>query len=190
VSLNLEELKQRKVDMLFHPGTHDYICWDVPEVGAKYPQIPVYLRVNSAHSSKDKRNIDPNENNKNAFLYNHFFGGEALLAPPTINCEVKDKKLVVTVKFAEGSKEETGHIYWMYDRAPSGSGDYLRVKFPQEHLKEMKKSGDSWTVSIDLKDGQSSIDVFTTHRKTIKCGSETYSTYLSSPYTRVDFLKK
>ena len=119
------------------------------------------------------------------YIITHFLGGEDLLSPPEINCVVEGKKLNVTVTFPKGSKEETGHIYWMYDRAPAGTGNYLKVKFPEEHLKEMTKNGDSWTVSIDLKDGQSSIDVFTTHRKRIKCGSETYSTYLSSPYTRV-----
>jgi hypothetical protein len=187
ISENLVQLKERKVDMLFHPGTHDYICYDVPWIGTHIPEIPVYLRVNSTHASKGDENVDPGEANLSAFLLNHFFqDAPDLLSPPKSDHRIADGQLHVTISFPANSQSETGDVYWMYNRPPSASRDYLNVKFPGETRKAMRQTApDTWTATIALEAGVSHIDVFSTHRKTISRGSTKYATYLTSPYTRI-----
>jgi hypothetical protein len=189
ISRNLEALKARKVDLYFHPGTHDFVAFDVAWGGQHYPQIPVYLKANSGHGKeKGHPASEKNEQNKAAFLLQHFFGGmEPMLESPSVDYKVKGRKLLVAVKFKPGSKAESGRIWWMYDRGPDGSAAYIRELFPDDQWEEMKYDAGKnvWTVEIDLKANASHIDFFSNHRKTIQYKSKDYPTYISSPYTRV-----
>ncbi|MDP6038742.1 MAG: hypothetical protein QGG64_09345, partial [Candidatus Latescibacteria bacterium] len=114
ISRNLEALKARGVDFLFHPGTHDYVAYDVPWGGAHYPQIPIYLEVNSGHGKKEKSaSAEEKEQNKAVFLLQHFFDGvEPMFAPPSVDYKKNNGKLLVTVQFPNGSRAESGRIWW------------------------------------------------------------------------------
>jgi len=186
---NLEKLRARGVDICFHPGTHDFVAFDVPWGGRKYPQIPVYLRANSGHGKrKGHPAAERDEQNKPAFLLHHFFDGvEPMLQTPSVSHEVKDAKLSVRVRFKAGSGEESGRIWWMYDRGPDGSAAYVREMIPDDQSKEMKFDAQekTWMVGIELEKGASHIDFFTNHRKTVTYKARNYRTYISSPYTRV-----
>lgn len=189
ISRNLEALKARNVDIYFHPGTHDFVAFDVAWGGQHYPQIPVYLKANTGHGKKKAHpTSEKDEQNKAAFLLQHFFQGlEPMLESPSVDYKVKGKKLLVAVKFKPGSKAESGRIWWMYDRGPDGSAAYIRELFPDDQWKEMKYNAGKnvWTVEIDLEANTSHIDFFSNHSKTIQYKSKDYPTYISSPYTRV-----
>jgi len=192
ISRNLEALRKRKVDMLFHPGTHDCVAYDLAWGGSHHPSIPVYLAANTGHGKKGKhpgsvRNVQ----NKAAFMLRHFFPDKMkpLLTSPEVKHEIKDGVLKVTVRFKPGSGDESGRIYWIFDRAPDGSPNYLNEYIPDENWAEMKhdtKRG-VWTAEIKLDPKASRIDFFTNHRKTLDYEGQAYPTYLSCPYTRVSW---
>ena len=52
ISLNWDQLMSRGCELYFHPGTHDFVAFDMPSLGKNYPQIPTYNRVNSGHGQK------------------------------------------------------------------------------------------------------------------------------------------
>ncbi len=189
ISRNLKALKARKVDLFFHPGTHDFVAFDIAWGGKHHPGIPLYLRTNSGHGIRERHPArEKDEENKTAFLLNHFFGGkDSFLEPPAVSTSIEGKRLSVTVTFKPDSRAESGRIWWMFDRGPDGSAAYITDTFPDEQWKDMKFDSDknAWTAEIDLALGASRIDFFSNHRKTIRHGSEKHSSYLSSPYTRV-----
>jgi len=109
VSKNLAALKARDVDLYFHPGTHDFVAFDIAWGGKHYPQIPLYLRANSGHGSKPHENSEKDEANKAAFLLQHFFSGtEKMLEPPSVSYDIAKGKLNVTVKFEPESGDDSG----------------------------------------------------------------------------------
>jgi len=184
VTENWDRLMERGVDILFQPGTHDYVAYDILWGAQNHPQLPVYYNPNGGHSQTPHVAAAKDEQNRDAFLWNHFFGGESLLSPPTSNYIVDKDKLSVRVKFDEGPQPKSGRIWWIYDRAPAGSAPFLHVPIPEDQWADMKrdpKTG-SWTVTIPLKEGASRIDFFSNHGHT----SNGYQQYLSSPYTRVE----
>jgi hypothetical protein len=75
----------------------------------------------------------------------------------------------------------------MFNRAPEGSVEYLEELFPDDQWKDMvfDASKEGWTSTIELREGISTIDFFTTHGKTVERRSKNYQTYISSPYTRI-----
>ncbi|MCB1210304.1 MAG: hypothetical protein KDK97_13300 [Verrucomicrobiales bacterium] len=121
---------------------------------------------------------------------NHFFEGvEPLLTPPSVTTEIDGDTLKVTVRFAPNSGEESGHIWWMYDRAPDGSPKYLTELIPDANSSEMRHDAKLgvWTASLHLDAKATRIDFFTNHRKVVHYGGKAYATYLSCPYTRVSW---
>ena len=108
-----------------------------------------------------------------------------MLEPPTSSYYIEDNRLTVTVTFKPSSGEESGRIWWIYDRGPDGSKAYLRDKFPDDQWKDMTRDGDAWTALIELEDGVSHIDFYSNHGKTLPYRGQEYRTYISSPYTRV-----
>ncbi len=189
VSKNLSQLKERDVDLLFHPGTHDMVAFDLAWGGAHYPQIPTYLRINSGHGKRGRpESAETDEQNKAAFLMEHFFGGsETLLTAPTVSVERTGRGLKATVRFKDGESPETGRIWWMHDRAPDGSAAYNRELFPEDQWQDMKydKARNEWSATIELESGANYIDFLSNHRKTLSYLGKSYTTYVSSPYTRV-----
>ncbi len=184
VTENWDRLMERGVDILFEPGTHDYVAYDILWGAQNHPQVPVYYQPNGGHDQTPHVATAKDEQNKEAFLWNHFFGGEPLLSPPASSHKVEKDKLSVSVSFNEGPQPTNGRIWWMYDRAPAGSAPFLHVPIPEEHWADMKqdpKTG-SWSVTIPLKKGASRIDFFTNHGHM----ANGYQQYLSSPYTRVE----
>ena len=189
ISRNLDALKARNVDLYFHPGTHDFVAFDVSWGGTHYPQIPIYLKANSGHGQNQGHPAcEKDEQNKAAFLLQHFFEGlEPMLKSPSVDYKVKGGKLLVAMKFDPGSKAESGRIWWMYDRGPDGSDAYIRQLFGDDQWKDMicDPAKNVWAVEIELEANASHIDFFSNHRKTIQYKSKDYPTYISSPYTRV-----
>ena len=189
ISRNLDALKARKVDLFFQPGPHDFVAFDIAWGGKHHPRVPLYLGANSGHGIREKHLArEKDEENKTAFLLNHFFGGkDSFLEPPSVKTSVKGKLLTVTVTFKPGSRAESGRIWWMYDRGPDGSAAYITETFPDDQWKDMNFDSEknAWTAKIVLSANASRIDLFSNHRKTIRHGPEKYSSYLSSPYTRV-----
>jgi len=188
ISRHMKALKERNVDLLFHPGTHDFVAFDLAWGGKHHPQIPIYLRANSGHGVREPHPAaERGEQNKAAFLLHHFFGGEELLPPPTVESKADEDKVQITVTFPKGAKAESGRIWWMYDRGPDGSAAYIAELFPEEQAAPMKFNAkeNSWNVTLALKSGKKHIDFFSNHRKTIRRDGRTYNTYISSPYTRV-----
>jgi hypothetical protein len=190
VSRNLKQLKKRGVDMFFHPGTHDFVCFDLAWGGKHHPQVPLYLRVNSGHSKNARHpGVERIERNQDAFILNHFLGlDRPMLQSPEVKAKRVGDQLEVGVSFPKGSGDETGRIFWMFDRYPDGSAAYVREDFPHDQWKDMKRDpkGGGWTVAIDPPKGASQVDFFSNHRKTLHFKEDSLPTYRSSPYTRVE----
>ncbi len=184
VTENWEQLIERDVDVLFQPGTHDWVAYDVLWGAQNHPQLPVYYKPNGGHEQKPHGAAFKDNQNTEAFLWNHFFGGESLLKPPTSSHEVDQDKLSVSVRFDEGPQPISGRIWWIYDRAPAGSAPFLHVQIPEDQWMDMERDAKTgaWTATIPLKDGFSRIDFFSNHGHKVNG----YKQYLSSPYTRVE----
>lgn len=186
---NLEQLKARGVDMFFHPGTHDFVIFDITWGGKHHPEMPIYLQCNAGHGQKPHPAGEKDQANKSAFLIGHFFDdGPEMLPVPAISHQRTGDKMRVAVQFPPGEKTESGRIWWIYDRGIDGSAAYLRDKFPDDQWAAMKWDGTkvAWTAEIVLKEGAGTIDFFSNHRRTSKYRGVNYPTYISSPYTRVD----
>ena len=184
VTENWDRLMGRGVDILFEPGTHDYVAYDIVWGAQNHPQVPVYYQPNGGHSQTPHVATAKDEQNRDAFRWHHFFGGDSLLTPPTSSHKIEKGKLKVRVSFNEGSQPISGRIWWMYDRAPEGSAPFLLVAIPEDQWADMErdpKTG-SWTATIPLKEGASRIDFFSNHGHM----ANGYQQYLSSPYTRVE----
>ena len=191
VSRNLRQLRDRKVDMLFHPGTHDSVAYDLAWGGSHHPDIPVYLGANTGHGKKGHPQREQDQQNKSAFLLKHFFPEQvdgSLLSPPHIKHSIENGVLKVAVSFPKNSAAESGRIWWIFDRAPDGSPKYLSDLIPDANVAEMThdEKRDEWTAHIKLNPDASRIDFFSNHRKIIRHDDRTYATYLSCPYTRVE----
>ena len=191
VSRNIKDLRGRGVEMLFHPGTHDIVAYDMAWGGTHHPSIPIYLGANSGHGKKGHPEIEHDQQNKAALLLRHFFPdefSETLLSSPTIETKVENDVLRVTVRFPPNAGEETGRIWWIYDRGPDGSPRYLKELIPDNNSKEMGREAKTgaWTTEIKIDPSATRIDVFSNHRKTMKYREFNYPTYISSPYTRVE----
>lgn len=191
ISRNLKQLRQRGVEMLFHPGTHDMVAFDMAWGGAHHPNIPIYLGANTGHGKRGHPKLERDQQNMAAFLLRHFFPDDMsgrLLEPPTVEHSLVDGALEVIVRFPTGSKEESGRIWWMFDRAPDGSPQYLSEPIPDDNFVEMhhdQRRG-VWVAEIELDPTAHRIDFFSNHRKTIHYGDKAYRSYISSPYTRVE----
>ena len=186
VTENWDRLMERGVDILFTPGTHDYVAYDILWGAQNHPQLPIYYEPNGGHSQTPHVAAAKDEQNRDAFLWHHFFGGDPLLKPPTSSHKVDKDKLSVSVSFNEGPQPISGRIWWMYDRAPEGSAPFLHVQIPEDQWMEMEfdaKTG-AWTAAIPLEDGFERIDFFSNHGLEVNG----YKQYLSSPYTRVEGL--
>jgi hypothetical protein len=184
---NWDRLMERGVDVFFQPGTHDYVAFDILWGAQNHPQLPVYYQPNGGHYQTPHFAAAKDNENRSAFLWHHFFGGDSLLKPPKSSHKVDKDKLRVSVSFNEGPQPISGRIWWIYDRAPAGSAPFLHVQIPEDQWMDMefdKKTG-AWTATIPLKDGVDRIDFFGNH------GHEAngYKQYLSSPYTRVELGK-
>ena len=181
---NWDRLMDRGVDVLFEPGTHDYVAYDILWGAQNHPQLPVYHQPNGGHDQTPHIAAAKDEQNRYAFLWNHFFGGDPLLSPPTSRYQVIGNKLMIEVRFKDGPQPESGRIWWIYDRAPAGSAPFLHERIPEDQWTDMQldEKTNAWTAIIPLKEGASRIDFFTNH------GNESngYQQYLSSPYTRVE----
>jgi haloalkane dehalogenase len=184
VTEHWDRLRQRGVDMLFEPGTHDYVAYDILWGAQNHPQLPVYYAANGGHKQQRHDATETDSENLEAFLWNHFFGGEPLLKPPNSNHEIDGDKLHVRVRFDDGPQAESGRLWWIYDRAPAGSAPFLHVQIPEDQWVDMKRHAKTgaWTATIPLKEGASRIDFFSNHGKVVNG----YQQYLSSPYTRVE----
>jgi hypothetical protein len=110
--------------MLFQPGTHDYVAFDILWGAQNHPQLPVYYEPSGGHSQTPHVATAKDEQNKDAFLWHHFFGGEPLLQPPKSNYKISKDKLSVSVSFNQGPQPKSGRIWWIYDRAPAGSAPH------------------------------------------------------------------
>jgi len=189
ISRNLAALKARNVDLYFHPGTHDFVAFDIAWGGRHYAQIPLYLKANSGHGIREGHPASEKDaQNKAAFLLQHFFSGvDPMLESPSVDYQINGKKLLVAVQFKPSSQAESGRIWWMYNRGPDGSNAYIEELFPDEQWQDMTYDAakKAWCAEIDLKTNASHIDLFSNHCKTVRYKSKDYPTYISSPYTRV-----
>ncbi len=184
----LEELKARGVDMYFHPGTHDFVNFDIAWGGRHHQEMPVYLQCNAGHGQKPHPASEKGEANKSAFMIAHFFDeAPDMLQSPAISYLRVGDRIQVTVKFQPDEVTESGRIWWMYDRGIDGSAAYLREKFPDDQWVDMEwdEAKQIWVAEIELASGVGSIDFFSNHRKTNAYLGTDYATYISSPYTRV-----
>ena len=184
VTENWDRLMERGVDILFQPGTHDYVAYDVLWGAQNHPQVPVYYEPNGGHYQTPHAAAATDEQNRDAFLWHHFFGGDSLLKSPTSSHKIDKDKLLVRVSFDEGPQPISGRIWWIYDRAPAGSAPFLHVPIPKDQWMDMQRDAKTgaWTATLPLKEGASRIDFFSNHGHM----SIGYKQYLSSPYTRVE----
>lgn len=191
ISRNLEQLRARGADMLFHPGTHDMVAYDLAWGGSHHPDIPVYLGANTGHGKKGHPQTERDEQNKAAFLLRHFFPQkvEPLLTPPAVEHEIVGDHIKIRVRFPPNSGDENGRIWWVFDRAPDGSPNYINELIPNENSAKMTRDPEhgAWTASIQIDPKASRIDFFTNHRKIVRYGEKAYATYLSCPYTRLSY---
>ena len=188
VTEDWDRLMERGVDMLFQPGTHDWVAYDILWGAQNHPQLPVYYKPNGGHEQKPHGAAYMDNQNLQAFLWNHFFGGEPLLSPPASSHEMIGDKLKIHVRFENGPQAESGRIWWMYDRAPAGSAPFLHVRIPEDQWADMERDPQTgfWTATIPLQEGASRVDFFSNYGKVVNG----YQQYLSSPYTRVELSQK
>ncbi|MCP4096087.1 MAG: hypothetical protein GY880_09200 [Planctomycetaceae bacterium] len=184
ITENWDRLMERGVDILFQPGTHDYVAYDILWGAQNHPQVPIYYQPGGGHYHTPHIATAKDEQNREAFLWKHFFGGEPLLSPPTSSYKIDQDQLLVRVSFGEGPQPINGRIWWIYDRAPAGSAPFLHERIPEDQWTDMQldEKTNAWTAIIPLKEGASRVDFFTNHGKK----SNGYQQYLSSPYTRVE----
>ena len=94
------------------------------------------------------------QQNKAAFMLKHFFPkkveGALLALHPIVQHVVKGKTIEVTVTFPEGSKAESGRIWWIFDRAPDGSPKYLTEMIPNDQTLQMNRAGNQWKATIRI----------------------------------------
>jgi len=159
-----------------------------------HPDIPIFLGANTGHGKKGHPQLERDEENKAAFLLRHFFPEKVdgpLLSPTVVERVTENGILEVTVRFPAGSGEESGRIWWMYDRAPDGSPRYLSELIPDANAAEKIHDPErgEWTVEIKRNSDASRIDFFSNHRKTVHYVGKAYATYLSCPYTRLELGK-
>jgi hypothetical protein len=57
---------------------------------------------------------------------------------------------------------------------------------PDDQTMQMKQVGNQWKATIRIDPKASRIDFFSNHRKTLRYGEDSFRSYLSSPYTRVE----
>jgi hypothetical protein len=192
ISQHLAALKQRDVDLWFEPGTHDFVAYDVPYGGEHYPEIPMYLKVNSGHGIKSRHpGQERDVQNKQAWLLEHYFEEvEDLLSPPKVSTQQKEKYLQVEVCFSENEKAESGRLFWMYNRGPDGSLAYINDLFHSEDWSEMSydKNKKAWMAKIPISKDVDKVDFFSNHRKAIQFNSKTYLNYISSPYQSIELV--
>lgn len=195
ISRNLKQLRRRGVEMLFHPGTHDCVAYDMAWGGAEHPDIPVYLGANTGHGKRGHPRLERRQSNKSVFLLKHFFPKEIsgrLLVPPKVEHALVDDAIEVIVEFPDGYEPEGGSIWWMFNRAPDGSPRYLSEPIPDDNFAEMhydERRG-VWVVEIELDARAEQIDFFSNYLSRVKHNGRAYETYLSSPYTRVVLPKR
>lgn len=189
ISQNWKQLMERGCQLYFHPGTHDFVAFDMPSLGKNYPQIPTYNRINSGHGKRPNgAKVEKHDATKQAFILQHFASAKnQMLRPPKITYEVLATSIKVTVTFEQNQKAESGRLYWMYDRAPEGTIQYIKEDFPAENYKEMKMGSDgkSFVSEIPLQSESQFIDFYSNHRKTISVNGKMLPTHISSPYIRV-----
>ena len=195
ISRNLKNLRRRGVAMLFHPGTHDCVAYDMAWGGAEHPDIPVYLGANTGHGKRGHPRLERGQSNKSAFLLTHFFPEEIsgrLLVPPKVEHALVDNAIEVIVEFPDGYEPEGGSIWWMFDRAPDGSPHYLSEPIPDDNFAEMHYDDRRgvWVAEIELDANAEQIDFFSNYLSRVKHNGRGYETYLSSPYTRVVLPKR
>ena len=178
---------KRGCELYFHPGTHDFVCFDMVSLGKNYPQIPTYNRINSGHGKKNNgAKVEKRDASKQAFILQHFLSpGKQMLTPPQVTYKIQEGKALVTVRFKPQEKVESGRIYWMYDRALEGSLSYIQQNFPAENSKEMTQNKNIFTVTIPLDSNAKHIDFYSNHRKDIKIQKQLLPSHISSPYLRV-----
>ena len=167
------------------------VAFDMAWGGAHHPDIPIYLGANTGHGKRGHPKLERDQQNKAAFLLRHFFPDGVsgpLLGPPTVEHSLVEGALEVIVRFPAGSKEESGRIWWMFDRAPDGSPQYLSEPIPDDNFVEMRHDPRRgvWVAEIELDPKARRIDFFSNHRKTVRYAGKAYATYLSCPYTRVE----
>ena len=157
ISRNLKQLRHRGVEMLFHPGTHDMgRIRHRPGVEPAIRTSPSTSGPTTGHGKRGHPKLERDQQNKAAFLLRHFFPDQVsgkLLSPPTVEHEiVDDRALEVIVQFPPGSKEKSGRIWWMFDRAPDGSPRYLSEPIPDDNFVEMHHDPRRgvWVAEIEL----------------------------------------
>ncbi|MEO1991583.1 MAG: hypothetical protein ABGW78_06595 [Pirellulales bacterium] len=190
ISRNIEQLRDRGVEMLFHPGTHDCVAYDIAWGGEHHPTIPLYLGANTGHGKKGHPQLERHQSNKAAFLLTHFFPKDVrgmLLVPPTVQYEFVENAIEVLIQFPDGCEPEAGRIWWMFNRSPDGSPKYLSELIPDENFADMHHDDRRhvWVAEIELPADAHHIDFFSNYLTTVRHHDRTYATYLSSPYTRV-----
>lgn len=184
VSENWDQLMARGVDVLFQPGTHDFVAFDVLWGAQHHPEVPVYYRPGGGHDQTPHPQAETNVQNRQALILRHFFGGSPMLEPPSSSYRVVGDELTVSVTFDSGPQAQSGRIWWMFDRYPGGSAPFLWEKIPDDQWKEMTFDAGTgaWTATIPLEPSAAAVEFFSNHG--LMVGGR--QTYLSSPYTRVE----
>ena len=181
LSENWEEVQARGVEYFCLPGSHDWVAYDVPTASQMLPDLRTYIQPNAGHSRRGHLDSPDEAQAKSAFFAQIFAGGDKGLEVPTLITNQDGNTLEVTVTFPEGGEPEDSRIFWMYDRGPDGSNWYLYELFPQDNWSTMTGNGSTCSASIELEPGHSTIDIITTHTKTV----DERLVPISAPYTRV-----
>ena len=110
-----------------------------------------------------------------------------MLSPPKVKTQIKAAKIQVTVSFDEGQQAESGRLFWIHDRAPDGSLEYITKDSPSDNFMDMDYDAEtnSYSFSLPIVAAQSHIDFYRNHRKTLHFMGQELPTHISSPYTRV-----
>lgn len=196
VSLNHERLVERGCEFLFHPGTHDFVCYDLAWGGEHYPDIPLYLGPNTGHGKRGRHPRSFRESNKRAFILRHFFPDDIGPLPPIPSLKIVREGTTLAVdavveKRRVHLRTEGANLFWMVDRPDDGTPGYLNKMIGDKDWIPMRldANGRRFTNTFEIPADAKRIDVFANVRATLEYKGRPMQVVISSPYTRIDLSK-
>lgn len=178
-------LQARGVQLLFEPGTHDWVAFDVLEGGEVDAEIPIYLEANGGHAMSPHPQAEADSQNLEELVRRHFLApaGTPDIGNPGLSWMLAESSLDISVDGSGQPAATTGRLWWLYDRDPSGSAGYLWKRIPDDNWADLVYDAvsDTWQASIALESGHSQVDLFANLGMDV-VGNRIYR---STPYTRV-----
>jgi len=126
----LPEVEARGLDFFFNVGTNDGVTPGLLELGARYPDFPVYIVPGGQHGGPGTAGftrrvplLDAVNENLMSFARYHFFKDRSFVDPPKVEMGWNDKQrtLTVTARFPEKVDPQENNLWWAIDKSEPGT---------------------------------------------------------------------